>query len=217
MPKLGMEPRRRADVINAALACIRMYGIDGMTLDKVAEQAGCSKGVVTYYYKNKDHLTLEAFKSFMAYYGHKIESELDRAMPAEAMLDVVLRHILPPRGENADATINVSRLDGEEKMNIPYDDQAKLFVQFFARAMLDRNLQEVIAESYAGDLVGIAKIFDYGKATGRMAVDDSRGAAYGLLAMTVGLSFFRVAGFPLKDGEDNRIVGEDYLNRYWMK
>lgn len=214
MPKLGMEPKRRAEVINATLACISLYGIDGMTLDKVAEHAGCSKGVVTYYYKNKDQLTLEAFKSFMSYYGLKIESELDRAMPPEAMLDTVLRHILPPRSENTGAAINVSQLDGVERMFIPYEDQARLFVQFFSKAALDRSLQEVIAESYKGDLEGIAKIFDYGKATGRIAVDDSRGAAYGLLAMTVGLSFFRVAGFPLADGEDNRSIGEAYVDRF---
>ncbi|MGO4273214.1 TetR/AcrR family transcriptional regulator, partial [Paenibacillus sp. TAF58] len=42
MPKVGMEPKRRADVINATLICISRHGIDGMTLDKVAEYAGCS-------------------------------------------------------------------------------------------------------------------------------------------------------------------------------
>ena len=48
MPKVGMEPMRRAELINATLTCISMYGMDGMTLDKVADYAGCSKGVVVY-------------------------------------------------------------------------------------------------------------------------------------------------------------------------
>ncbi|GBK65817.1 hypothetical protein PbDSM24746_58210 [Paenibacillus macerans] len=43
MPKLGMEPKRRADVINATLTRISKHGMDGLTLDKVAEYANCSK------------------------------------------------------------------------------------------------------------------------------------------------------------------------------
>ncbi|MDF2682689.1 MAG: transcriptional regulator [Brevibacillus sp.] len=214
MPKVGMEPKRRADVINATLTCISNYGIDGMTLDKVAEYADCSKGVVTYYFKNKDNLTIEAFKSFMAYYGLKIESEMDQTMSAGEMIDVTLKHILPPYRVDTEKRINVSQLDGIEKMFIPHEDQARLFLQFFSKAVLDHNLQEVVSKSYTADLQGIAKIFDYGNRSGHMSVEDSQSAAYGLLAMVVGLSFFRVANISPIKGEDNRYICEDYVSRF---
>lgn len=214
MPKLGMEPKRRADVINAALTCISAHGIDGMTLDKVAEYADCSKGVVTYYFKNKDNLTIEAFKAFMAYYGPKIESELVNTMTAGEMLDVALKYILPPYHDDTGKRINVSQLDGVEGMFIPFEDQARLFVQFFSRAVLDSKLQEVVSGSYTADLQGIAKIFDYGNKTGHMCVEDSHSAAYGLFAMAIGLSFFRVAGIPPANGEDNRYICEEYVRRF---
>ncbi|WP_053377195.1 TetR/AcrR family transcriptional regulator [Paenibacillus sp. FJAT-27812] len=214
MPKLGMEPKRRADVINATLTCISIHGIDGMTLDKVAEYADCSKGVVTYYFKNKDNLTIEAFKSFMAYYGLKIESEIEHTMNAVEMMDVTLNHILPTYSDDSGKRINVSQLDGIDKMFIPHEDQAKLFLQFFSKAVLDRNLQEVVSKSYLADLQGIAKIFDYGKMTGHMRVEDSQSAAYGLLAMVIGLSFFRVANIPPINGEDNRYICDDYVRRF---
>ncbi|WP_018755998.1 TetR/AcrR family transcriptional regulator [Paenibacillus terrigena] len=214
MPKLGMEPKRRADVINATLTCISIHGIDGMTLDKVAEYADCSKGVVSYYFKNKDNLTIEAFKSFLAYYGLKIESEIENTMTAGEMIDVTLQHILPPYRDDTEKRINVSRLDGIEKMFIPHEAQAKLFLQFFSKAVLDRKLQEVVSESYMADLQGIAKIFDYGNRTGQMSVEDSQSAAYGLLAMVVGLSFFRVANISPHHGEDNRYICEDYVRKF---
>jgi AcrR family transcriptional regulator len=214
MPKLGMEPQRRADVINATLTCISIHGIDGMTLDKVAKYADCSKGVVTYYYKNKDNLTIEAFKSFLAYYGLKIESEIENTMTAGEMIDIKLKHILPPYRDDTEKRINVSQLDGIEKMFIPHEDQARLFLQFFSKAVLDRNLQEVVSKSYMADLHGIAKIFDYGNMMGHMSVEDSQSAAYGLLAMVVGLSFFRVANIPPINGEDNRYICEDYVRRF---
>jgi AcrR family transcriptional regulator len=214
MPKLGMEPQRRAAVINATLTCISMHGMDGMTLDRVAEYAGCSKGVVTYYYKNKDALTLDAFKAFLSYYGLKIGDEIKQGMSAEAMIDVTLKHLLPPYKHETRSTIQVSQLEGIDKMGIPYDDQAKLFVQFFARAALDPGLQEVVSKSYSADLHGIARIFEYGRASGQMSIEDPHGAAYGLLAMVVGLSFFRVAQVPTLNGEDNRFVCEEYVRRF---
>jgi len=217
MPKLGMEPKRRADVINATLACISKYGIDGMTLDKVAEQAGCSKGVVTYYYKNKEHLTIEAFRTFMAYYGLKIESEIRATMTPGEMMEVALKYLLPPYREGSAGEINASQLDGVDKMDIPFEDQARLFVQFFSKTAVDDKLREVASESYANNLQGIAKIFDYGDKTGRMSVEDPGKAAYGLLAMVVGLSFLRVANVPVGDGEDNRTICEDYVRRFAIK
>ena len=66
-----------------------------MTLDKVADHANCSKGVVTYYFKNKDQLTIEAFKSFLAYYGLKIESGIEHTMTPGEMMDLTLKFILP--------------------------------------------------------------------------------------------------------------------------
>lgn len=214
MPKVGMEPRRRADVVNATLACISKYGIEGMTLDKVAVQAGCSKGVVTYYYKNKDELTLEAFKSFMAYYSVKIEAEISAGMTAGAMLEIVLRHLLPAAGTEAGASINVSLLDGIGEMRIPYEDQGRLFVQFFSRAAVDRELREVMSGIYERELAGITRIFELGYRTGEMSTPDAHDAAYGLLAMVVGLSFFRVANVAPGNGEDNRSIGEDYVKQF---
>ncbi|WP_239616529.1 TetR/AcrR family transcriptional regulator [Cohnella mopanensis] len=213
MPKVGMEPKRRADVINATLTCISRHGIDGMTLDKVAEVAGCSKGVVTYYFKNKDNLMIESFKAFLAYYGSKINSEIQNTMPAEEMIGVTLKNILPPYSNDTQGAINVSDLEGVEEMHIPYEDQGKLFLQFFSKAVLDRNLQEVVSKGYMQDIHGIAKIFDYGNKMGHMKVEDSQSAAYGLLAMVVGLSFFRVANIPPLNKKDNRYICEDYVSR----
>ncbi|RNB84569.1 TetR/AcrR family transcriptional regulator [Brevibacillus fluminis] len=213
MPKLGMEEKRKADVIDAALTCISAYGIDGMTLERVAEFANCSKGVIAYYFKNKENLTIEAFKAFLAYYGKKIEYEIDRSMTSGEMLDVVLKHILPPYCDDQEKKIHVSELDGVECMYIPYEDQAKLFVQFFSKTALDPKLQEIASESYQRDFQGIAKIIDSGNKKGAIAPVDPQSTAYGILAMAVGLSFFRAANIPLPFGGDNRKICEDYVKR----
>ncbi|MGG4413839.1 MULTISPECIES: TetR family transcriptional regulator C-terminal domain-containing protein [Brevibacillus] len=120
---------------------------------------------------------------------------------------------LPPCQEDGEQKINVSQVAGTGPMHIPYSDQGRLFVQFFSRAALDPKLQEVAAKSYQADLQGIAKIFAYGSKTGQTMEEDAQSAAYGLMAMVVGLSFFRVAGIAPPRGEDNRYIGEQYVQR----
>jgi TetR/AcrR family transcriptional repressor of bet genes len=213
MPKVGAEPHRRAAVINATLMCISAHGIEGMTLDKVAEYACCSKGVVTYYFKNKDTLVIEAFRAFLAYYGLKIHSEIRSTLKAGEMLDLTLKHILPAHTDEPQGAINVSPLEGPDQMHIPHEDQARLFLHFFSKAALDPRLQEVVSSGYQQDIQGIVKIFDHGNQTGQMKVQDSPSAAYGLLAMVVGLSFFRVAQIPTLNQQDNRYICEDYIAR----
>jgi len=213
LPKVGMEPKRRADIINATLTCISRHGIDGMTLDKVAEYADCSKGVAAYYFRNKDNLIVEAFRSFLAYFGLKIQSQIQQPMTPEAMVGITLENILPPYSEGIQGPINVSDLEGVDRMIIPHEDQAKLFLHFFSKAVLDPRLQEVLSAEYKEDMKGIAKIFDHGNQLGVMKVDDSNSAAYGMLAMVVGLSFFRVTNIQPMNGKDNRYICEDYVNR----
>jgi hypothetical protein len=99
-------------------------------------------------------------------------------------------------------------------MFIPYEDQGRLFLQFFSKAVLDHDLQEVVSKSYMADLQGIAKILEYGNMKGHLTVEDSKNAAYGLLAMVVGLCFFRVANITPINGEDNRYICEDYVRRF---
>ena len=59
MPKIGMKPIRRAQLIEATFECIYRHGFAGTTIARVAEQAGLSTGIISHYFGNKDGL-LEA-------------------------------------------------------------------------------------------------------------------------------------------------------------
>ena len=50
MPKLGMEPIRRAQVIRAVIESVADEGLEALTMDGVAKKARISKGVVNYYF-----------------------------------------------------------------------------------------------------------------------------------------------------------------------
>ena len=59
MPKLGMEPIRKAQLMAAAFECIHEYGFPGTTIARVSEKAGVSVGITSHYFGSKDGL-LEA-------------------------------------------------------------------------------------------------------------------------------------------------------------
>lgn len=214
MPKVGMEPIRRAAVINAALECVCDIGLDAVTLDMVASRAGCSKGVIAYYFKTKKNLMLESLKAFLSFYQKAIQSKLNPKMTAGEMIKIVLDEALPPiekDQENRNQDINVADLYGIDAMNIPLAKKARLFVQFFSQTMLNAEFQTVIQQVYGNDIQGIAAILDHGNKTNVQTGTDTVKAAYGLLAMVVGLSFFRVTDIQLPEIKDNRVVCTDYL------
>lgn len=212
MPKLGMEPIRKAAVINAGLVCIADKGLERMTLEMVAAQAGCSKGVVTYYFKSKQGLVLECLKAFFGYYGPKIAGSIEPGMTPLAMMEQVLLHSLPPlHAIETEQPLDVSPEGGPRQMHIPADSKAKLFIQFFAMAVTDPAAQSVIRDIYGMDMKGIGELIGYGMKTGDFQQGDALDQAYGLLAVIVGLSVFRVTGFMPAGQGDNRSVALAYL------
>src|SRR5262249_13485514 len=59
MPKLGMEPIRRQQLIDATIASISRYGLAETTVQRISRAAGVSSGIIHHYFGGKDEL-LEA-------------------------------------------------------------------------------------------------------------------------------------------------------------
>ena len=212
MPKIGMEPVRKAEAINAALECFCDYGIDKTTLEMVARKAGFSKGIVAYYFKTKRQLLMECLEAFMGSYNLKIGSVITKEMTPVQMVEIVVDVSLPPLTEKEDEKINVSILDGVEKICLPEKKIANLFGQFLAKAANDDEIKETLKEIYKTDIEGISKLIEYaGKAQMTENLNEKE-TAYTLLAMIYGLSFFRIVGFMPPGETDNRDVAFHYIN-----
>ncbi|MBZ9568702.1 transcriptional regulator BetI [Modicisalibacter tunisiensis] len=59
MPKVGMEPIRRRQLISATMQAIDDVGLADATVARIARQAGVSAGIISHYFGGKDGL-LEA-------------------------------------------------------------------------------------------------------------------------------------------------------------
>lgn len=210
MPKVGMEPFRRAEAINATLECICEHGIDQITLEMVAAKAGFSKGIVAYYFKNKKQLIFEAMKAFLSSYRLKIQSSITENMSPLQMVKTVAEQALPPIDDGDSSGINVSTIDGADKIYLPEKLIANLFTQLIARTPNDPELKNLLRETFAEDIKGISLLMRYAKKSCGVELDENK-AAYSLFAVIYGLSFFRVAGYMLPGESDNRQIAFDFI------
>lgn len=63
-PKVGIEPVRQAQIVEACLRLIAKNGSYNVSIQNVATEAGLSKGAVLHYYPTKDGLFAAVFREF---------------------------------------------------------------------------------------------------------------------------------------------------------
>jgi AcrR family transcriptional regulator len=61
-PDLSLELRRKAQILPVVIAVIAEEGFDGATMRKIADRAGVSVGMLTYYWRDKRELIEEALR-----------------------------------------------------------------------------------------------------------------------------------------------------------
>ena len=60
MPKIGMEPIRRAALVKATIAEIGEVGTLDVTVSQIAKRAGMSSGLAHHYFGRKEQIFLAA-------------------------------------------------------------------------------------------------------------------------------------------------------------
>jgi len=81
---------RRKELRQAAFAVLEREGIAGATLEKVAAQAGASKGIVLHYFHNKQELFEHAMREANAVLCFAVIARLRRARTPMERLDAVI-------------------------------------------------------------------------------------------------------------------------------
>lgn len=66
MPKLGMGPIRRRQLVEAAIAVIHEQGFAQATVVRISRQAGVSAGMVHHYFQDKDDLLFATMRYLLA-------------------------------------------------------------------------------------------------------------------------------------------------------
>lgn len=91
MPKLGMEPIRRAALVKATIDEIGAVGNLDVTVSNIAKRAGMSSALAHHYFGGKDQIFLAAMRHTLALYAEEVRAALKEATGHRARLEAVIR------------------------------------------------------------------------------------------------------------------------------
>jgi TetR/AcrR family transcriptional repressor of bet genes len=90
LPKVGMEPLRRRQLIDAAIATLRRYGWPDTTVVRIGAEAGLSPAIIHHYFKSKDDLLAAAMRWILVELRTEVVGRLKRANSPRARLQAVI-------------------------------------------------------------------------------------------------------------------------------
>lgn len=96
MPKLGMEPIRKAALVNATIVEVGRTGSLDVTVSQIAKRAGMSTALAHHYFGGKEAMFLAAMRHVLSLYGAEVRGALAVAEGPEGRLNAILRASFSP-------------------------------------------------------------------------------------------------------------------------
>ncbi|MBC2834338.1 transcriptional regulator BetI [Paragemmobacter straminiformis] len=90
MPKIGMEPIRKAALVKATITEIGRVGSLDVTVSQIAKRAGMSSALAHHYFGSKDDIFLAAMRHVLTLYGAEVRGALAVAQGPEQRLRAIL-------------------------------------------------------------------------------------------------------------------------------
>lgn len=96
MPKLGMEPIRKAALVKATIAEIGRAGSLDVTVAQIARRAGMSSALAHHYFGSKEQIFLAAMRHILTLYGAEVRGALAAAQDTKGRVRAIVRASFAP-------------------------------------------------------------------------------------------------------------------------
>ncbi|NBO21290.1 MAG: transcriptional regulator BetI, partial [Rhodobacteraceae bacterium] len=96
MPKIGMEPIRKAALVKATITEIGRTGSLDVTVAQIARRAGMSSALAHHYFGSKEEIFLAAMRHILTLYGAEVRGALAAAHGPEGRLRAILAASFSP-------------------------------------------------------------------------------------------------------------------------
>lgn len=91
MPKLGMEPIRKAALVRATITEIGRAGSLDVTVSQIAKRAGMSSALAHHYFGSKEQIFLAAMRHILTLYGAEVRGALAAAEGPKGRVRAIVR------------------------------------------------------------------------------------------------------------------------------
>jgi AcrR family transcriptional regulator len=99
-PKIGIAPKRRAEIIEATFFCIALKGYSNITMQDIADSAGVSKGVIHYYFRNKEQLFLSVLEKLIKDLDGHLAKKVECAETPSEKIRAIISAVFEKTREN---------------------------------------------------------------------------------------------------------------------
>ena len=90
MPKVGMGPVRRSQLIQATLESVHEHGLAHTTVSKISKFAGVSTGVISHYFGGKDELLEATMRHMLTKLGEGVVARSRQASTAREKIVAII-------------------------------------------------------------------------------------------------------------------------------
>ncbi len=108
MGRPSLKDQRTDEILDAFATCVARYGVEGSTLDRIAEEAGVKRTILRHYIGNRDDL--------IAALGARIEREFDAAtdelfemLPRTGRVDWLIEALFHPASQTSSQDLAVAQ------------------------------------------------------------------------------------------------------------
>ena len=188
MPKLGMEPIRKRQLIEATIASIHAHGLADTTMATIGRAAGLSPGIIHHYFGGKDALLGATMRALLVELRGYVVTGLRTADGPQARIEAIIDASFTDRQFQPRVIVTWLAFWGQA----PHDGALMRLQRIYARR-LQSNLRHEL----------------------RLLVGDERAAVVtvGLAALIDGLWLSFALGHQGHGAATARAVARDYLHR----
>lgn len=163
MSKANVAAERKNQIVSATVECITKYGYHNFSMQDVARLAGVSKGIIHYYFLNKDDLMMSVLDKVVGDIEKGLEKELKSASDAKAKLEIfidVAFDIVNSTKEyyqvNMDFWTQINQKDDVRKIIAAHYAELRAFGEKIIReGMQEKVFNEVNAQQIAVMIISI--------------------------------------------------------------
>jgi len=164
MAKNAIANERKNQIVRATVDCITSFGYHNFSMQDVAKKAGVSKGIIHYYFLNKDDLMMSVLDKVAGDIQTTLKEKMGQAKLVYDKMEIFI-----------EVTINVVR-NSKEYYQVNMD--------FWTQINQKEDVRSVIASHYEKFRESCAEVLKEGIANGEFAdipVEETAAAIVGML------------------------------------
>src|ERR1043166_5016424 len=166
-PRAARPEPSRKQLMTAAIDCFARLGYQGTTIDRIARDAGVTKGAVYYHFRDKEELLFEAVKDRIDGFEQQVLAEVKPGQDAlerlRHVVDACFFHATVSNHRRFIITLMIEALDTNPRLSTEFRNILRR-MRTFLRAVVIRGQQrrqlrtdvspEAVAPVIAGGIVG---------------------------------------------------------------